>query len=100
MTCDANNNRSVLVESNRVARLPVGSFVEKPLPVVHLEAGAATTLEHRIEQCQEGARQNSSTQAGEDFCPAPVPRIKPRRNLPPQLAIGYAGQTAMFKKCG
>jgi hypothetical protein len=37
---------SVLVESARAAQRPVGSFVEKPLPVVHLDAGASTTLEY------------------------------------------------------
>jgi hypothetical protein len=39
-------NVSVLVESARAARRPVGSFVEKPLPVVHLDPGASTTLEY------------------------------------------------------
>jgi hypothetical protein len=37
---------SVLVESAKAARQRVGSFVLKPLPVVHLDAGAAMTLEY------------------------------------------------------
>ena len=36
----------VLVESAKAARQFVGSFVLKPLPVVHLDAGASTTLEY------------------------------------------------------
>jgi hypothetical protein len=37
---------SVLVESARAARRSVGSFVAKPLPVIHLDAGASSTLEY------------------------------------------------------
>jgi P pilus assembly chaperone PapD len=37
---------SVLVESAKAAKQSVGSFVLKPLPVVHLDAGATTTLEY------------------------------------------------------
>jgi hypothetical protein len=36
----------VFVESAKAARQPVGSFVLKPLPVVHLDAGASTMLEY------------------------------------------------------
>jgi hypothetical protein len=37
---------SVLVESAQAVKQTVGSFVLKPLPVVHLDAGASTTLEY------------------------------------------------------
>lgn len=37
---------SVLVESGLYARQTVGSFVLKPLPVVHLDAGASAMLEY------------------------------------------------------
>ena len=37
---------SVLVESAKAAGRPVGSFVLKPLPVVHLDAGVSATLEY------------------------------------------------------
>jgi hypothetical protein len=36
----------VLVESAKAAKQSVGSFVLKPLPVIHLDAGASTTLEY------------------------------------------------------
>jgi hypothetical protein len=39
-------NVSVLVESDKAAKRTVGSFVLKPLPVVHLAAGASATLEY------------------------------------------------------
>jgi hypothetical protein len=39
-------NVSVLVESGQAAKRTVGSFVLKPLPVVHLAAGASATLEY------------------------------------------------------
>jgi hypothetical protein len=53
----------VLVETAKAARRPVGSFVLKPLPVVHLDAGASTMLEYT-------ASSSSS-----------VPVIRPRTNL-------------------
>jgi hypothetical protein len=37
---------SVLVESGQEAKKTVGSFVLKPLPVVHLDAGASKILEY------------------------------------------------------
>jgi hypothetical protein len=36
----------VLVENAKAAKQRVGSFVLKPLPVVHLDTGASTTLEY------------------------------------------------------
>jgi hypothetical protein len=37
---------SVLVENAKAAKQRVGPFVLKPLPVVHLDAGASTTLQN------------------------------------------------------
>jgi hypothetical protein len=39
-------NVSILVESGQTARRTAGSFVLKPLPIIHLDAGVSTMLEY------------------------------------------------------